>query len=108
MEAGKLRHIVTLQSKTIGVDAYGGPIETWTDVATIRASVEPLSGWEKAQAQSVSAETSTKITIRYRVGVIAANRITFAGKFYNIQSIIDPDLRHREMIILASEGLNEG
>jgi SPP1 family predicted phage head-tail adaptor len=109
MRAGKLRHRITLQAKTIGVDEYGGPAKTWTDVATnISASVEPLSGRELVNAQTVNAEITTKITMRYRAGVIAANRITHEGKFYNLQSVIDPELKHKELILMASEGLNEG
>lgn len=108
MVAGKLRHTITIQSKTITTDTFGGTVETWSDVASVAASVEPLQGRELASAQTVNAETTTRITIRYRAGVIPANRITFEGKFYNITSVIDPDLRHRELVIMASEGLNEG
>jgi SPP1 family predicted phage head-tail adaptor len=108
MEAGKLRHNITIQQKAIGVDAFGGPTETWTDVVSVWASVEPLQGRELANAQTVNAETTTRITMRYRPWVIPANRIIFEGKFYNIQSVVDPGMQHRELIILASEGLNEG
>lgn len=109
MRAGKLRHRITLQAKTATTDAYGGPIEVWTDVATnIPASVEPLSGRELVNAQTVNAEITTRITMRYRAGVIAANRITFEGKFYNILSVIDEEMKHRQLVIMASEGLNEG
>ena len=111
MRAGKLRHRIAIQAKTLTTDAYGGPVETWTDIpgmSSIPASVESLSGRELANAQTVNAETTTKITMRYLSGVIPANRIMFEGKFYNLQSVIDPELRHRELIILASEGLNEG
>lgn len=109
MNAGKLRHRVTIQQKIIGVDAFGGPDETWVDVGVdVPASIEPLQGRELASAQTVNAETTTRIGMRYRSGLIPANRIIFEGKFYNLQSVIDPDLRHRELIIMASEGLNEG
>jgi SPP1 family predicted phage head-tail adaptor len=108
MNAGKLRHRVTVQFKTVTPDAYGGPVETWTDVCTAWASVEPLQGRELANAQTVNTETTTRITMRYMPGVIAANRIVFEGKFYNIQSVIDTEMKHRELVIMASEGLNEG
>ncbi len=109
MKAGQLRHRVTIQAKAIGTDAYGGPTETWTDVPPdIWADVEPLHGRELTNAQAVFAETTTKITMRYRAGVIPANRIVFEGRHYNIQAIVDTDMRHRELVIMASEGLNEG
>ena len=108
MVAGTLRHTITIQKKTITTDSYGGTVETWTDVSRVAALMEPLQGRELATAQTVNAETTTRITIRYFAGLIPANRIIFEGKFYNIQSVVDVELRHREMIILASEGLNEG
>jgi SPP1 family predicted phage head-tail adaptor len=106
--AGKLRHTIKIQAKTLTTDSYGGPVETWADVASVPASAEPLQGRELAAAQTVNAETTTRFHIRYRSGVIPANRIVFESKYYNITSVIDPDLRHRELVIMASEGLNEG
>jgi SPP1 family predicted phage head-tail adaptor len=108
MNAGTLRHQVTIQSKTATTDGYGGPVDIWADVVTVWANVESLQGRELATAQSVFAETTTRITMRYRAGVIPANRIIFEGKFYNLQSVVDPEMKHRELIIMASEGLNEG
>jgi len=111
MRAGKLRHQVNIQSKSTSStpDLFGGPQEIWTDVAlNVWASVEPLQGRELVAAQAVNAETTTRITMRYRSGVIAANRITHDGKFYNLQSVVDPELKHEKLIIMASEGLSEG
>lgn len=108
MRSGKLRHLVTVQRKSLTTDDYGGPVETWADVATARASVEPMQGRELASAQTVNDETTTRITMRYLIGVTTADRITFEGRYYNLQSVIDPELRHRELIIMASDGLNEG
>lgn len=108
MRSGKLRHRVTIQAKTLSTDAYGGPVEVWADVETVAASVEPLNGRELTNAQAVFAETTTRITMRYRAWVAAANRIVFDGKNYNIHGIIDPKMKHLQLIIMASEGLNEG
>jgi len=111
MMAGKFRHRVAIQQKTIATDGSGGPVETWADItgmSSVPASIEPLQGHELLKAQTINAETTTKITMRYQAGVIAANRIIFEGTFYNLQSVIDPEKKHRELIIMASEGLNEG
>lgn len=108
MEAGKLRHRVTIQSKTVAPDDYGGPVETWVDVATVPASVEPLQGRELANAQTVNTETTTRITMRYRADLLPSHRITFDGKYYNLHSIVDEELKHKSLVIMASQGLNEG
>jgi len=108
MRAGARRHKITIQTKTITTDAFGGPVETWATFATVWAAVEPLQGRELEKAQAIRAEISTKISMRYLVGLDTSDRITHGGKYYNILALIDPELRHRELIIMASEGLNEG
>lgn len=108
MRSGTLRHSIAIQAKVHSTDDYGGPVEVWVTKNSVRASVQPLGGRELVNAQAVDAETTVKIGIRYLEGLTPANRITFNGKTYNIQSIIDPDMRHRRLIIMAGEGLNEG
>ena len=109
MRAGQRRHQVVIQSKNITTDGYGGAVETWSNFATgVWAAVEPLQGRELTNAQAVFAETTTKISMPYLTGVTTAHRITNGGKIYNIQSIVNIEMRNRDLIILASEGLNEG
>lgn len=109
MVAGKLRHRVTIQSKSHTVDDYGGPVETWADVATVSASIEPLNGRELIAAQAVNSETTGKIRIRYIEGITAAHRIVFGSRYYNITAPpINFEERNRELILMVSEGLNEG
>jgi len=108
MNAGALRHRITIQSKTITADDYGGPVETWADVATVWASVEPLQGRELANAQTVNAETTTRIRMRYLAGVTADDRIVFDGRYFNLTPPIYVEMKHVELIIMASEGMNAG
>lgn len=108
MEAGKLRHQVQIQRKAVTADSnFGGMVETWEDLSKPWAEVVPLQGRELVNAQAVNAEVTTRITIRF-TDITTADRILFDGKYYNLQSVIDQDLRHRNLVILASEGLNEG
>ena len=108
MEAGKLRNQIAIQAKTATTDSYGGPVESWSTFATVWASIEPLQGRELVNAQSVFAETTVKITMRYLSGVTTAHRITHGGKIYNIQSVLNTEMQNRELVLMASEGLNEG
>lgn len=108
MRAGKLRHKVTIQQRANTTDAFGGMVTTWSDVATVWASVEPMTARELASASATYPEVTTKITMRYMSGVTAANRIIFEGKHYNLVPGIDKDMRHTELMFLAFEGTNEG
>lgn len=43
IQAGKLRHKITIRRETTTRDEYGSEIKTWTDLATVWASIDPLS-----------------------------------------------------------------
>lgn len=104
MEAGKLRHKVTLQSLTTGQDSAGAATESWSNFATsIWASVEPLSGREYFQAQQVASETSIRVRIRYRAGIVPTMRVVYGSRKFEILAIIDPEERHREIQLMCSE-----
>jgi SPP1 family predicted phage head-tail adaptor len=109
MRAGTLRHLVTIQSKSATIDGYGGPVDTWSDVCTVHASIEPLAGREFIAAQAVNIETTGKIRIRYRSDVTAAMRVVFGTRLFNITAPpINPNERNQELILMVSEKLNEG
>jgi SPP1 family predicted phage head-tail adaptor len=99
VRAGALRHRVTLQSRVAGSPQQrpsGEPDETWADMATVFA------------AQQVHSEITGRIRIRWRTGVNASLRVTYGGRSYNILAVIDPEERHRELVLLMAEGLAEG
>jgi SPP1 family predicted phage head-tail adaptor len=106
--ACELRFNVTFQSKSQAQDTFGQPLDDWTDVFTTRAKIEPLTGRELFAAQQVNAETTTRITIRYRAGVDASMRIQYAGVNYNILNVRDLGMRHAWIEMMCSSGLIAG
>lgn len=71
-------------------------------------SIEPLRGRELFAAQEHSSETEVRIRIRYRDDVTDRMRVVHDGKYYEIQSVIDPELRHRELELMCSQGVLHG
>lgn len=107
--AYKLRHRVTLQKFTQTRDEMGAVVETWVDVATVWASIEPLSAREFIAAQSAQSEVSARIVIRYREGVMAKMRILHGSRIYNIEGVLPDPRSGREYLTLpVSEGVNDG
>lgn len=107
--AYKLRHRVTLQRYEQTRDEMGGVVETWADVATVWASIEPLSAREFIAAQSAQSQVSARIVIRYREGITAAMRILHNGRVYNIEGVLPDPRSGREYLTLpCSEGVNDG
>lgn len=103
MDAGRLNQRVTLRSKAVTQDVWGAPVETWSDVDTVWAAVEPLSGREFFAAAQVQAEQLTRITIRYRTGVTPAMLVAHGARRYDVQAVIDWRERHEFLQLMCRE-----
>jgi len=104
MQAGKLRHQVDLQSRTLTADAYGGQIEHWSTFATdIWASIEPLTGSEQWRAQQAQSSTTHKVMIRYLAGVTTTMRVKFGMRYLNIGSIINEGEKGDSLELMCTE-----
>ena len=104
MDAGILRHRVTLQSpvETRGPD-YAEVQRAWTDVATVWASIEPLSARELFQNLEVSSELTTRVRIRWMAGVSAKWRVLFGVRVFEIQSVLNPGEANIDLELLCAE-----
>lgn len=102
MEAGLMRHRITLQSLDDEQNELGEP-GAWSDGATLWASVSPVSGREFMMAGQEHAEVSHKITIRYNRTVRPCMRVRLGARVFDILHIIDPQERHSEMTLMCRE-----
>lgn len=109
IEAGRLRHRVTIQRQTQTQNAQTGELTVaWTDVATVWAAVEPISAREFIAAQEPNAKITARVTIRYRGGIDASMRLIHRGRRYNIQGVLEDMDSGREYLTLpVSEGVND-
>lgn len=108
LSAGTLRKRITLQQQSPSVDSYGQQSLTWTDVATVWASVEPSVGRELMAAQAVSLEQPTTITIRWQPvfaspKAVAAMRVVYNGRIFNLHSVENEAERNVLLTLVASE-----
>lgn len=101
MEAGKLRHLITIEEPTESQNEYGEPVESWATFAQLWASRGDLAGREYFAAQQTQAEVTTRFRLRYVDGITAKMRVSSDGVLYQINSVQDPDGRRRELIIMA-------
>lgn len=101
MRAGRLRHTVTLQSKSVSRDAVGGESITWSTFATVPAEVQPLSGREYVAMRQAQADVSVRVRLRYLSGVNPAMRVQHGSAVYNVLEVIDVGARNRELELLC-------
>ena len=76
MRAGRLRHRVTIQEKSVSQNSFGEEVITWTDVKTVWASIEPLRGREYIELRQAQADVTTRIRMRHWPGNSQASGIT--------------------------------
>jgi SPP1 family predicted phage head-tail adaptor len=105
MEAGKLRHRVTLQGRSVSQDASTGEgTVTWSDIDTVWAQVRPLSAREFISGRAELQEVSTEVVMRYRDDVDASDRATWGTHTYDIVSVIH-DERLTQLTLLCREAV---
>jgi SPP1 family predicted phage head-tail adaptor len=113
MNVGKLRHRVKLQTRTDAQDPDTGAItQGWSDVATVWASVEPLSAREFIASQATQAKVTARVTIRYRADVVPTMRLVHLKMgtevLYNVEGVLaDKDSGVEYLTLVCSSGDNE-
>lgn len=111
MNAGLLRHVLTVQQSVSTQDASGDPVVAWSTLGTVRAAIEPIRGREATVGNQTLSEMDTRIRIRYSplsAQITALHRLVHQGTPFNIVSIAQPDMGQRELEILAKSGVNSG
>src|SRR5574340_200548 len=106
IRTGDLNRRVTIQQRRASVDAFGQQVQTWTDLLTCWAHIEPLTGRELLSAQALVSEVSYQVTILYRPEITAAMRVLYRDKVFSVGAVIDPDAEHIGLQLLCSEGAN--
>jgi len=103
MQAGKLRHRVTIQHRTHAQDSYGEMDITYTDGDTIWANIKPMYANELFRAQQINSKINTKIITRFRRDITTVERLKFGTRYFNVLGVIDPEEKHRELQLLCEE-----
>lgn len=103
MRAGLMRRVVTIRTNARTPDGMGGYSETPTDVDGIPVRVEPLQGDEQLRAMQTGMVAPHRFTMRYRSDILGATTLVYDDRPFDIKSVIDPEEKHRELVILADE-----
>ena len=108
IKAGKYNKVSTLQKRDYDKErknnTYGALRPIWKNVATVRASVEPLQGREYFSGPFQIGENIVRIRIRYLEGITRKMRIRYGNRLFDIYSVIDSMESHRELQLMCKEG----
>ncbi|EMM5750030.1 TPA: phage head closure protein [Klebsiella pneumoniae] len=109
MQAGRLRHRVTIQNFTTSRTPSGQPVEKWEDGKTIWAEVKGISGRELLAAGVEHADATIRVWVRFRNDISAASRLNvrtgpFKGAVLNVTGPPVPDVKGTRLEILCKQG----
>jgi head-tail adaptor len=97
ISAGMLTRRIKIQRPSTIKDSVGAPCRSWLDVATVWADIQPLSGKE-VRYQSLFDNPQQ----------VAQMRVLYKARIFNIHSALNEDEKRTQIILLASEGLDDG
>ena len=104
MRAGELNKIISIEQKGTTSDGMGGFTEAYTTVASsVYAAIWTVSAKERIQSAKETMDITHRIRIRYRTGITAGMRVKYKTSYYNIKSIINPNMANEMLEILAAE-----
>ncbi|HDS0941435.1 TPA: phage head closure protein [Pseudomonas putida] len=113
MQAGRLRHRIDIEEKTVPRDPvtgeFGEPVWVvrW---AKCPARFVPLSARDLVAAQAAQSEATARVEVRYRPGVLPTMRIIHRGEIYSIEGppLEDPKSGLEYLTLLVSKGVKDG
>ncbi|HWR36374.1 MAG TPA: phage head closure protein [Clostridia bacterium] len=108
MQAGKLRHRITIQRRPLTKDSAGQRTGPWEDVfIDLPAEVRDLAGRELVSAQEIHAEVTGAIFLRgfegWRSQIKPDMRVVSGERIFDVRSVTNPDGRNRELQLLTME-----
>jgi SPP1 family predicted phage head-tail adaptor len=110
VQAGRFRHRIVLQRKTVGRDRSGGVTESWSTFAkNVPAAVDQTTGGEAVSSQQIQAKVTAEISMRWRPGVDATMRVLHGADTYNIVGVlVDSDTGRKIITLLCTQRLADG
>lgn len=100
---GALRRRLVLEAPVSTSDGLGGTTQTFETVAALWAQVEWLAGGERWRRGRPEQVATHRITMRWRAGVDAGQRLRDGERRFDIRSVADPDGSRRRLVCHVQE-----
>ena len=103
IKAAKFDKQITIQKRDYSREQQNGNYkgqEIWRNVATVRASIEPIQGREYFSGPFQMGENIIRVRIRYREGITNKMRLKYGKRVLDIYSVIDSREEHKELHLM--------
>ena len=98
MNPGELKHRITFQVQDLEQEE-----ETWNDILSTWANINPISGKEYYSAETINSDLTHKIRLRYRRGITPDMRILYNGRIFYIVSVINEYEKNTMLQLMCRE-----
>ncbi|MGB4064250.1 MAG: phage head closure protein [Azonexus sp.] len=88
ISAGHLTERINIEQRPTTQDAIGQPVETWSLVAAVWASIRHPSGLSAIKADADVSIVKASIRIRFRAGIDAGMRVVHSATIYDIKAVL--------------------
>jgi len=108
MQAGQLDRRILVQRAITATDGFGGQTQTWQTIASVWASVTPISDGERFRAGEWAADITTRFAIRWSAiakTIDAKDRLIFDGRTFEIYGV--KELGHRDGVEITGAARGE-
>lgn len=102
MRAGRLNKLIKIFKFDLVRNEYGEKEKQKVEVATVWASIDPISANEKYLQAKEQAEITHKIEIRF-IEINTSMQIEFNDRVFDIKQVINPREKNEKLIIMAVE-----
>lgn len=100
---GLLRTELVLEQPSLEPDGLGGHAESWSEIATVFARVEPVAASARFGAGQTLEQTTHRITLRHRADLYSGMRFRRGERIFAILTVNDPDETGRYLVCRAQE-----
>jgi SPP1 family predicted phage head-tail adaptor len=78
---------IELQQYSFSKSAFGEKEQSWNTLATVPASIKPVTGKEVLRSGQITSEFDVIVRIRHIQGVAPKDRFVYDGEIYDIQGV---------------------
>lgn len=100
---GALRRRLLLEAAVTTPDGLGGTTQVYETVAAVWAKLEWIAGGERWRLGRPEQVATHRVTLRWRAGVDAGQRLRDGDRLFDIRAVADPDGGRCRLVCLVQE-----
>ena len=103
IDPGVFRREFGLEEASLTPDGAGGHVESWSEVATVFAKLEPVGATSRFGAGQTLETVTHRVTLRARTDIRSGMRFRRLGRQFAILTVHDPDETGRYLVCRVRE-----